>query len=659
MDTPSTGFTQVFEARKRVPHEASRRFAGRVLARDAAPRRAGSSAAILLLSWVVAGAAALSAGCNQERGIQRGGTSGNGSDATPGLDVRGGETDTTTRLGNQAFVAFAGRGGSIRVSSSGGDITVSAADTVTVPQVPDFIGERQRIIDVRPGQTLHRSGAFDLDYLRVQTGGVLVLDGDSFFFVAGDVEIAGAIRAQGNRRSSRGRNVTIEAGGIINITGTVDSSGFTPEDPNPDDRELTVGGPGGSIFISSLELAAVAPGPHIFVSGVLRADGGSVKVSGSILGAPGSAGSVTLGASGDITIVGRASARGGVSDIPSAADTGLGGSVEIIAAGDIELARMLEINANGGSTSGTLAADGGTVLFEAPLGTLRLLDTNVECAGGDATFTDTSVAGNGGSVTFSADGVVVSDATLNASAGEPEGEAMGTGGNGGTIQLAGFSELTVLPGSLLDAEGGRTTEFDLLGGAGGSIKVVGLNELNPAVITFEGTASVLAGRDLHGVPGPAGTICQRGAGNRAIVNLTGSNASPPSSCSVNDLENFVVHDLDCDGNTIIPDQVATDLPPFTGLDFFRIRAPIGVQLTISLQGGDEANLNLFAGIADALGSTNVNDYTFSSTEPGSNEEIEIDLGDFDAGAFVSVWVVEQSGASVEYTLGVNCAEEEE
>jgi len=619
------------------------------------------------------------AGCRDEGKSTPTGDSVRGDSFRVSLDVRGGESDSEIVEGIRSpDEGDAGVGGEIRVTASTGDIMLTNAALVTTPRVATIPVVGVSVNNVPSGRQVTVSGAHVVAFLNVAAGGTLVLEDDTSFTVLGDVQIDGTIRISAQSGNAiDGKDLTIEAAGIINITGLVDCSGYEGIDFFVVDEPRGAGGNGGEIYIQSNTGGSVL-GPSIFISGRVFANGGDTFATDPALARPGTGGQILIGTSGTISVPGRISARGGFSHNQGSL-TGVvarGGTLELIALGDptgiptgIEIGRVREVSASGGKSSGE-GGSGGTVLLEAIAGTVSLTGLSVQAGGGKLTFTPGSDAGDGGNVRINATSISMNNADIGASGGhalgdldidggEKGGVVGGEGGQGGVVQMAASLALTVAADSSLLAEGGDSNESGTPGGTGGQISVISLDEAAPlSVITFDGSASVEGGRDNLGSGGAEGTICETGADGTSQINLLGGNNFPISICGPAQLDGLVVHDLDCDPLTINPEMTTTELPAVTGVDFYRVRYPLASTITISVSGETSGNLSLFAGPEGVFGSTNVLDYCAASVNPGSDEEIIIDVDNLGAcpalGNFISIFVREDNNFVEEYTITVDC-----
>ena len=604
--------------------------------------------------------------CRDEGRDEPGGTSPQGSGRAPSLDVRGGETDSETRAGSHTSrEGVGGAGGSIRLTTSAGNITISAATLATAPQATNVVGTR---IDVGPGQRQRLAGALVLDSFRVQAGGLVQLVGNTFLTVLGDVQIDGAIIGKGSDRSPNGYDLTIDADGIINITGTVDCSGKEGEDRFSVSEPNSVGGNGGEIFISGSLNSGGSAGPHFFISGAVISNGGDTFTTDLFEALPGSGGQILLGTAGSFSIGGSVRARGGFSinqGLNSGAEAD-GGQIQLIAAEGIEMGGVRELTANGGDSTGSNAGAAGSLLLEAPVGAIQLDDFGIECNGGSCLFRPTGTAGAGGTVTLSASSVDVDNVAIDIGGGDSDGDrdlaatsngadVGGQGGAGGSVQIAAVTAIDFASNTSIDARGGRSRNQATPGGTGGSVTVVNLDETNLGVVNFRGVVSVLGGLNEFGFRGADGTICARGADLASSIILTGTNNFPISICGESSIADLIIHDLDCDEATINPASVKTELPAISGVDFYRVYVdPATTDISISTTGEDGGNINLYVGTSAVIGSTNPGDYDFSSTGPDSSEQIDIDLTIYVPGTFLSVWIDEASAFVEEYSLDISC-----
>ncbi|MEM7263986.1 MAG: hypothetical protein AAF488_18515, partial [Planctomycetota bacterium] len=237
----------------------------------------------------------------------------------------------------------------------------------------------------------------------------------------------------------------------------------------------------------------------------------------------------------------------------------------------------------------------------------------------------------------------------------------GTGGPGGSIDVAGLSDINVSSRVTLRANGSDTTTSAGIGSSGGTVRVINLDSADTGVMDFDGAVEVRPGIDIFGTPGTPGVICQRGAGPASVANLTGNNEFPISLCDI-DVDgaitdtNFVSHDLDCDSATLLPGSVSQTMPTAVTVDFFRVFVGVSTSVTVEISGEDLGDLDLYAGEDAAVGSIDTSDYAFQSSTPDtSSESIEISLADFTPGQFVSVMVISRNSVPETYTVSVGCS----
>ena len=616
-------------------------------------------------------------GCRKEGADDPKGTSRQGVQANPQLDARGGENDNELSQGVRAGqVGEGGDGGSIRLSCGVGDVELSSAAIATTPQATFLTGTG---IDVAAGERVAVQGSISVAFLRVQAGGEIFLRDNTFFTVLGDVEIAGTIATSREADGQfEGHDLTIEATGIINITGVVDCSGADGIDRFEVGNPRGPGGNGGEIFISSLESPAFSPGPHVFISGHVVSDGGDTHAIGGLRAAPGHGGQILIGAQGTMSINGRISSRGGfsVNQGLTIGNGGRGGEIQLIAVGStvatpsgIEFGGLDEISVNGGPSTGEGGA-GGTILLEAIAGTVDLNGVGVQARGGPMTFFQGGNGGAGGGFRVVADSISLWRSDINVSGGDSPGDLNldgaltgvlgGTGGAGGIVRFAGTTLVDINGNVTIRADGGDSNQALTAGGIGGEVSVINLDEANPAVVDFDGSASVNGGRDHLFRLGTPGLICQRGAPAASSLALTGANNFPISACGSGQILDLVIHELDCNEATINPSSTSTRLPAITGIDFYRIDVSGGAtSLTVAASGETGGNIQLYVGDDAAFGSTSTADYCLSSTNADSTESIVLDLtalptGCDPIGAFVSVLVTEANTFVEDYTITVDC-----
>ncbi|MCZ6796012.1 MAG: hypothetical protein O7J95_20580 [Planctomycetota bacterium] len=587
------------------------------------------------------------------------------------IDARGGDMRPTTQLQGQGdILGDGGSGGDIRVISAGGDILLSSSSLTAVPEAPVLAGVG---LDVTPGATTRVAGLREVDFLRVQAGGTLLLTDNTTIVVTGGVDISGSIRCERAATRADGNNLTVTAGGIVNVSGLIDCSGLS--NVSSEDGFFLSGGNGGEILIFARNLA-VTPGPHLFVSGVIRSNGGDADnhFDVSVSTRPGDGGALCLGTSGILALSGKLLARGG-RGVPSLQESpGDGGRIDVTAGGDILVGDAASVSAQGGDSTALRAGLGGKLTLEAPIGIVSVDGTDLVVRGGNVEFTANSTAGFGGELTIYGDSVVFDNCLLNLDGGGiTRGTAQDLGDPGGIGSAAGSAQIAVAGIGLpsvprvmsfssttdLRAVGGDSNFFTSPGGQGGDVMFVNLEEFDPFVIDFQGTLQARGGVDGLGVQGADGVVCVRGASVPAIDRISAFLNEPPSFCGLT-VDGFITgarftpHDLDCDLDSIIPGSVTVTSPAVTGIDFFRVQVGAAVEVTIFISGADGSDLDLFAGDEGVLRSLNEGSYVFASATPGSIESVTIDLAAFSLGAFVSVMVAERGFLAQTYTISVSC-----
>lgn len=564
------------------------------------------------------------------------------SGARPALDARGGTSDNEVFNGARtSATGNSGDGGEIRLSSSGGNITVRSVALVATPVEPTFGAGG---ITVLSGETRQLQGDVPTAFLRVDAGGAVELTGSTLLRVTGDVQIDGLVNGTGAESAIDGKDLTIQAGGVVNILGHVNCSGFErdPDDTSPAQRGDFAGGSGGEIFISATGA--------IFISGSVLSEGGATFSTSSITALPGRGGQILIGCTSSLAVGGFVSVRGGFSYFTPDGNEASGGMIELVALNDIEMGLVQEFNASGGPASGATAGNGGEIFLEAAIGTLDVNGVRMECRGGETTFLTSGVGGNGGAVNMSASNVILSEVVCNASGGSSAFNQAGKGGDGGDVNVVGALGSTSDTEVVFLASGGNTNVPILSGGVGGNVRLINLAEDTPEALVFNGQASVQGGVNLVGGGADDGFICIAGGNQEAIDSVTGSNNFPIAGCGAQDVAEVVVHSLDCDLTTITPSTVATTLPSVLGLDFYLIVVPTGATtLTLSTAGEESGDIDLYAGPASALGSLVLTDYTFdTSTGDTSAESVTVDtiaLG-LVAGDVIAV-LVNEGGVFVE------------
>ena len=132
------------------------------------------------------------------------------------------------------------------------------------------------------------------------------------------------------------------------------------------------------------------------------------------------------------------------------------------------MANVREIAVSGGDTTGLTAGDAGSIVLEAPVGTIRVVNFDIEARGGFCTFLEGGTAGAGGRVTFSSDSIDIQNVTVNTNGGDAvgdptrdreefQGNSGGIGGAAGAVNLASVSGLDVDVRGVILAKGGAAT----------------------------------------------------------------------------------------------------------------------------------------------------------------------------------------------------------
>jgi len=230
------------------------------------------------LGLVVLGGSLIGVGCDSERGTDTGGTSARGDGSKPTLDARGGG-DGQPGLPDERtpYEGTGGAGGSIRLTFERRQHHRHGCG----PRHGRASGVRRLRLRRVSGTDGGSLGSQTVSYLRVQAGGVLKLTGRTLFLVQadaggdGNVEISGKIVSVNSEGSIDGKDLSIEADGVVHIAGTIDLSGFSEDEGDPVDKHYIAGGHGGELYIASLTTPSVAsPGPHVYVGGQIKANGG-------------------------------------------------------------------------------------------------------------------------------------------------------------------------------------------------------------------------------------------------------------------------------------------------------------------------------------------------------------------------------------------------
>lgn len=678
----------------RLFQPSSPRFEAPVHADTARPTRAarrraarGALGGLVRLPWAAAACALLAVlaylvpGCNGDNESNTfTGSSGKGGGAPPALDARGGRSDSELPTGSRTlFEGNGGEGGVIYLQTPA-NIIATPLPSVVVPPVFDptlSVNPTLPAIDVPPGGEIQVEGALQVSSLRVQRGGRIVLRDNTFFFVYGDVQIEGEISTIKNRHLVKGRDLTIDCVGIMNITGRIDCSGFWKDGDGSAaaDPDGLPGGDGGEIYLSSIPAVGVSDPrtPRIYMGprSAVLSDGGPTFATQGTGTQAGKGGQILIGCTDDLVIEGRVSAHGGNAYYTTLGFEGDGGTIRIVATGDISLHNVLEVNANGGGSSGQIGGAGGSIIFESNGGMIDAGGFDIECRGGPALYSEASVGGVGGSVTIRGDTVITSDMVVTASGGEARKndvttlEIGGVGGQGGSIQVGALTALNLgedpsVPVTSVNAplapvefiaEGGLTVVSGLSGGNGGEVKLINVGNTGATpsadLFTFEGVVSVRGGGAEAGLFGADGRVCTTGAGLEAAIDIIGANNFPSSACTGADIQSLttISADLSCDNTPDQPSKIDTTTPAIVGRNFFR------VFITDAMKNADPATPYLLITVTGPAGGQPVRLCVGNSSAFGQySETAYAQCQDTDAGGLASI-CVDTSGVPVNPSVG--------
>jgi hypothetical protein len=541
-------------------------------------------------------------------------------------------------------------------------------------------------LDIASGEKVRLAGTVQLDWLRIQPGGIVELASRTLVIALGNVEIAGTLRTVRGENAIQGQDFTLVADGVIFVTGTIDCSGWWTDERSSVDPNLYPGGDGGDLYIQSNAVAAT-PGIYVGPGAKIVSDGGPTFAQLGPAARPGSGGQILIGGFSPIMVAGRISAHGGRSYYTSPGFEGNGGQIEIISTVDVEFYNVREINGEGGASSGALAGRGGDIRFSAIAGTVSLNGFDIVANGGLATYYSSAAGGEGGVVTVKAQTAELSNMAIGASGGSAIERKIGTaeveftggvGGDGGKIQV-GASTLRIgedpaglvflLPVTMV-AAGGYTVTEGLFGGDGGNV-VLDNQSGNPASFGFDGQTRVRAGRAPFGLLGDEGQVCFTGATLDVAARLTGSNAFPPTVCSASDRADLTASlVLSCDEDTGAEANIDTEIPPIVGLQFFRVQITDAIRngvpaedvaptpyVTVTTKGSLEGNLHLYVGPEAVFGSLNPNDYPAQDTSAGDTKTVCVDVSSlaYATDEYLSVVVVEQNTFVEEFSISVGCS----
>ncbi len=596
------------------------------------------------------------------------------------LDARGSQVDSEIYLNQHVpSEGAAGNGGSVRITSSGGDVLVTSASTLfnETTSVAAVVATMTLTgaggLTVAAGEEVEISGGRAVTFLDVQAGGKLILRDNTVILVSGDASIGGTIASQGGAGTSRqdGKDFSLTVVDDLVISGTIDCSGANGEDKsvtqtgnfdNPEDPD-TVGGQGGVVYMIA--------GGAVIVTGGVFAQGGSNDRQDPQRGGAGAGGQIFIGtnsATDDFLFSGRMSVRAGNSYTNNFTTGPFGGDITLIALRDVRCQDITGINASGGFNTGVTGGNGGSVILEAPIGDTSVTGVDIDAAGGRLVHTTGGNGGDGGTISFSGQSLTIDDMVLDVSGGDMV-EISGTGGPGGTLSLSGATLVNVTSSVFINAAGGDSEGSTIVGGDGGNLFVTAADPTTPIVV-FSGSGTVRGGINSNGLEGDEGSSCVSGVfdSSTSLANFAGINDFPVGSCSSSVYANFdsVVHDLDCDDASTPPGTFTSQLPAVLGVDFYRIFVPNGANSSVIITTSGEAgrNLDLFVGSSAVLGFSTSGSYAVSSTNIDSTESITLGNGTaatvptlaavLAGGAFLSVMVQEQTDIVEEYTITVTC-----
>lgn len=322
-----------------------------------------------------------------------------------------------------------------------------------------------------------------------------------------NVDLAGDLRVDGTAAEADGGLVDIEAGGAVTMTGDVNATGGLAAIGGTVTVDTVAGGAivtaGGPVVVASMDVSGGDGGAIEVSSGASLTTTGLMNAAGKVAGSGG--GSVTLDATGTLTVGGRitAPAEG------SLVDGGTGGDVDISATGNIQLNERIEVFAGG--------PDGGDGFITVTAGA-NLTQAQPIFAHGTGPETDA------GEVELTAVGVLTMNALIDVhgrSAGTVSGQGgaevrargeINAEGADGTIELTTLSITgTPIPGPV--TVGGNLHARGPTGGDSGSITLQGCDvtvEASGRVVTGGANASnvfrssrqmTIAGQVIAGPPG--------------------------------------------------------------------------------------------------------------------------------------------------------------
>jgi filamentous hemagglutinin family protein len=440
----------------------------------------------------------------------------------PFFDVRSLAITATGSVSAVGSISTNGQSDSGGGLQDAGDITINADGAVSLGSpTTAFLSNSVTAVggfSTIAGTLAGNGGAISI------TGATIELPGG--FETQGGVALSSSTSAGGN-----GGSVTLHAAGPVRIGAFGGSAGGGSVSAD--------GGAGGALSIMGTEIQIASAGSSPF-SPVIDASGGSP--SGTAGGKGGKAGSIELLATaGDVIFPSAANTPGAASSFLLALGGGSfgtgqngaggdGGAISVSAAGNIQLADIVEtfggfangIGAGGaagsitlrttagGITGGNLSAfggssaaaaggpgrpiaitSGGAVSFGGQLDTASGTGTQSGDASGSVTihagsaiaigsifsmghsaFVADQGAGTGGAVDISGGSIALSGG-INAQGGDASGSSTSAGGNGGGVTLRGSGAIVVgsSQGQGITSSGGSSASAD--GGAGGAISITG------------------------------------------------------------------------------------------------------------------------------------------------------------------------------------------
>ncbi len=441
------------------------------------------------------------------------------------LDARGSIVDSNVYLQSRIAEGVAGNGGTIGISSTAGTVTVTSGPRTFNPLAIIAGLNVAGGLSVSSG-TMEVHGGLLTSALFVGPGAELALVDSTNIQVSGDVLIQGLVRSRAESSAIRrdGHDLTISATGAVVVTGTINCSGADATDTpaanttgTSDPRNpAKVGGNGGDISITAAG--------DITITGTVLAEGGSSDSLQTTTAVAGQGGAITISTTGGgLQFGGKMSVRAGNS-FTNAGTAPSGGTIGLIAQGDVTLDETTRIDASGGKNSGALGGNGGSVTIGGTAGAASLSGVDLDVSGGKIFFTD-GAAGNAGTASITGTTIDLSEMTLNARGGEVIDERQqftdGTGGTGGTVTLSATAgNMTVADDVTFNARGGNSLGVTNAGGTGGIFSAVATG----GVVTFNGSMDIRGGNSFGGQEGTSGTLCVTNPdGQQSLANITGSN----------------------------------------------------------------------------------------------------------------------------------------